>query len=507
MFGAVGAPPLETSCADCVQPVLRPHEPDLTQIGAETRFGHRADEGTTPTPSRLGYSPILDPSRLDPDTLRAGAEPMTEATRSGARAGAGTATRTVTAMTNRLRRGLRLFTSADDQPRARRATDVILLTISFVGIVLVGLAAIPEPGISRAVTRFLDAFPNALTGMWQLLADLPTLWALVVLVAAFMRGRAKVGRDMILAIIVGIVLWLLLGRAVTGAWPELRALVGDVQPPPVFPPARLGIPTALLITASPHLVRPARRLGYSIIALGSVAPVALGASSTLGVVAALLSAAGAAAIVHLILGSSAGRPSLDDVRFALADLKVAITELGVANRQDAGLFAVAARGDDGSELIVKLYGRDAHDAALVSTVWRTIWLRQPGSPVGFGRLRQVEHEALMTLLAAQAGIVTDSVVTAGATEADDAVLVLRRSGRLLVESGHFRESDDAPNAVFTDTDGRARLRELWQLLATLHDGGITHGQLDADQLLVDDGRIGARQLPGRVGGAHRRPAA
>ncbi len=148
--------------------------------------------------------------------------------------------------------------------------------------------------------------------------------------------------------------------------------------------------------------------------------VALGASSSVGVAASLLSAGGAAAIVHLLVGSSAGRPSLDDVRFALADMKIEIAELGVADRQDAGNFAVAARATDGAELIVKLYGRDAYDAALVSTVWRTIWLRQPGTPVGLGRLRQVEHEALMTLLAAQAGIATDSVVTAGATATDDA---------------------------------------------------------------------------------------
>ena len=417
---------------------------------------------------------------------------MTEATGPVTRAGTSNATETsdatetVTEMAGRLRRGLRLFTSAGDQPRARRATDVILLAISFVGIALVGLAAIPEPGISRAVTRFLGALPDALTGMWQLFADLPTLWALVVLVAAFARGRSKVGRDMILAILVGIVLWLLLGRVVTGAWPEMRALFGDIQPPTVFPPARLGIPTALLITASPHLVRPARRLGYAIIVLGSIAFVTLGASSTLGVVAALLSAAGAAAIVHLIVGSSAGRPSLDDVRFALADMKVDITELGEADRQDAGLFSVAARGADSSELIVKLYGRDAHDAALVSTVWRTIWLRQPGSPVGFGRLRQVEHEALMTLLAAQADIATDSVVTAGATATNDAVLVLRRSGTLLVEPGRFRDIDLAPDPIFTGVDARARLLELWQLLATLHDNGIVHGELDDDYLILDD---------------------
>ena len=330
--------------------------------------------------------------------------------------------------------------------------------------------------------------------MWQIFGDLPALWALVVLVVAFARGRAKVGRDMVFAIAVGVVLWLVLGRVVTGAWPEMRALIGDVAPPAVFPPARLGVPAALLITASPHLVRPARRFGYVVIVLGSIATVALGASSSLGVAASLLSAAGAAAIVHLAVGSSAGRPSLDDVRFALADMKIDITELGVADRQDAGNFAVAARAADGGELIVKLYGRDAYDAALVSTVWRTIWLRQPGSPVGLGRLRQVEHEALMTLLAAQAGIATDSVVTAGATATDDALLVLRRTGTPLVPPDRFRDVDVAPDPIFADADARSRLRELWQLLTTLHDNGLVHGVLDEEHLIVDDGRLGLVQF-------------
>lgn len=393
-------------------------------------------------------------------------------------------------LTGRLPRPVRLFASVGDQPRARRATDVILLAVSFVGIVLVGLIAIPEPGISNAVTGFLVALPDSLIGMWQLFADLPTMWALVVLVAAFTLGQAKVGRDMLLAIVVGTVMWLLLARVVTGTWPDLSALFGDVQPPPVFPSARLGIPTALIVTASPHLVRPARRFGYTVIVLGSFAAVALEASSTLGVLAGLLSAAGAAAIVHLTVGSSAGRPSLDDVRFALADLKVDVIELGAADRQDSGHFAVAAHGTDGSDLIIKLYGRDAHDAALVSTVWRTIWLRRPGSPVGFGRLRQVEHEALLTLLAAQAGIATDSIVIAGATPVNDVVLVLRRTGTLVVAPDRFRDSEITPDPIFTGEDVPARLRELWKLLTTLHDNGIAHGKLDEDHLVLDGGRLG-----------------
>ena len=99
---------------------------------------------------------------------------------------------------------------------------------------------------------------------------------------------------------------------------------------------------------------------------GSFAVVSLQLSPLFGVLAGVLCAAAAAAIVHLIVGSSAGRPSLDDVGYALAELGVGILDLGVADRQDAGQFAVAATAVDGSELIVKVYGRDAFDAALLT---------------------------------------------------------------------------------------------------------------------------------------------
>ena len=396
----------------------------------------------------------------------------------------------VTAMTGGMRPGARLFITVGDQPRARRATDVLLLTTSLTGILMIGLIAVPEPGFSRAITRFMVGLPDALVGMWQLFADLPIMWGLIVLGAAFVRGRGKIARDMLFALAVGAMMWLVISRIVNGSWPELAVIWSDAAPPPVFPSARLGIPTALLVTASPHLVRPARRFGYVVISLGAIAAVALDASTTLGVAAALLSAAGAAAIVHLVVGSSAGRPSLDDVRYALNGMKVPVVEIGAADRQDAGQFAVAARGVDGSRLVVKLYGRDAHDAALVSAVWRAIWLRRPGAPVGLGRLRQVEHEALLTLLAAQAGIRTDSVVTAGATHSDDAVLVLQRTAEPLVARARFADLIEPPPPLFTGADAAARLDEIWRLVSTLHDRGIVHGRLDEDRLVLDDGRLG-----------------
>ena len=141
------------------------------------------------------------------------------------------------------------------------------------------------------------------------------------------------------------------------------------------------------------------------------------------------------------------------------------TVLGAADRQQAGLFLVHATDDDGESLVVKVYGRDAHDSALVSTLWRTVWYREAGSPLRLGRLQQVEHEAFLTLFAGQAGVHTETVVTAGATEDDDALLVLRRRGVPLPPT-------------YSDVDGPTASAGSGQVLERLHHAGIAHGQVD-----------------------------
>ncbi len=89
-----------------------------------------------------------------------------------------------TTLTPTLRRGLRLFAQTDDQPRARRATDVILLGLSCLSLLTVALLADPDPGFSNAVSDFFAALPHTLEGLWQTMADLPMVWAAIILVGA-----------------------------------------------------------------------------------------------------------------------------------------------------------------------------------------------------------------------------------------------------------------------------------------------------------------------------------
>ena len=71
-----------------------------------------------------------------------------------------------------------------------------------------------------------------------------------------------------------------------------------------------------------------------------------------------------------------------------------------------------AEDASGRPLLVKVYGRDAYDSQLLAKLWRTLWYQGGGPRLRLSRVQAVEHEALVTLLAAQAGVPTRTVVTA-----------------------------------------------------------------------------------------------
>jgi hypothetical protein len=300
-------------------------------------------------------------------------------------------------------------------------------------------------------------------------------WGLGLLAAALLRGRLSVARDLALSAALAGVLSYLVAQAVHAGWPP-GSDWHFYGPPAWYPAVQLAVPAAAVITASPHLTRPARRLGRWLVAGAALGVVALSATTILGASAGIVAAIIAAGLVHLAFGSSAGRPSLHGVGQALAELGVATSALGKAQRQEAGLFTVEALDADGAPIVVRVYGRDAHDTALVSALWRAVWLRQPGAQLRLSPLAQVEHEALRTLLADQAGIPTDQVVVAGATADDDALLVVRRSGTTL---------SDCAEAVDADL-----LAEGWRVLAQLHAAGVRHGQVDARHIVVTPSGLG-----------------
>src|SRR5262245_41020622 len=368
--------------------------------------------------------------------------------------------------------GIRLFAGPVDDPRARRASDVIQLVLSAFFLAILAIISIPPTSIERALITFLTSWPDFLDGLWQALSDLLFVAAVFVLVTSLVRRRWALVRDILLALVVSAAVALIIGRLIEGEWLPGWDSLRQVEPPPWVPALRIAVLGVVLLTARPHLSRPARRLSVWIVALATMSAAILGATTPSGAIAAVLVAAIGASAIHLAFGSPEGNPGLPEVAAALAQLGVDARSLGAADRQQAGLFLVRAEDADGEPLVVKVYGRDAHDTQLLATLWRTVWYREPGSPIWVGRRQQVANEGFVTLLAARAGVPTQTVVTAGVTTRDDALLVLRPSGTLWVDL-----DDRSHDEAIVDA--------LWDATTRLHDAGISHGQLDAEHVTVN----------------------
>ena len=178
------------------------------------------------------------------------------------------------------------------------------------------------------------------------------------------------------------------------------------------------------MTVSPYIARPFRALGWWLIAVGAISAATLSVASPSGVTLGLLCGASAAVTVHVIFGSSGGRPSLAEVRKGLYDLGVPVGSLSEARSQEAGVFLLDATDAGGRPLLVKVYGRDAWDAQLMAKAWRALWFRGSAT-VALTRLQQVEHEGFVTLLATRNDVPAQDVLKAGSTADNDAIIVVR----------------------------------------------------------------------------------
>ena len=98
-----------------------------------------------------------------------------------------------------------------------------------------------------------------------------------------------------------------------------------------------------------------------------------------------------------------------------------------ARLRSRGVGTMRAVTPGGGTLLVKIYGRDAWDGQLLSSVWSFLWYRDETPMLTLSRLQQVEHEAFVTLLAERAQVPVLPVVAAGPVS-NDALLVVHLEG-------------------------------------------------------------------------------
>jgi uncharacterized membrane protein YbhN (UPF0104 family) len=382
--------------------------------------------------------------------------------------------------------GLQLFASAQDEPRSRRPTDVVLAIVSALIVLIAAIASKLLTGLEQSVSDVVADVPSFFDTLWRVMFWAPVAWSVVLIVAAVVRGRGALARDLIVAPVLSIVLAAAVAAIVMDDGTGISDLLFDVDGPPHFPPGLLVIATAVISTASPHLGRPFRNLGRWLIPFQLVGTIMLGAALPSGASAAIALGLFAAAAVHLAVGSPGGRPTASRIRLALADLGVRVDDLAPASMQPEGVVLFEGTDDEGP-LLVKVYGRDAWDAQLLANLWRLVWYRGAERTARLSRVELVEHEAFVTLLAERAGARVSHLVTAGSAGRGDALVVVRPLGATIASQS---AAADTPSGI-----DEAAVAGLWREIHRLHDAGITHGRVDLDRVLVTaDGSLALGDL-------------
>jgi uncharacterized membrane protein YbhN (UPF0104 family)/tRNA A-37 threonylcarbamoyl transferase component Bud32 len=365
---------------------------------------------------------------------------------------------------------LTLLTAAEPGRRNRRTIDGVLLAF---GAFAVGLGAAVAHSASAEDDDVEQALVTVLgwaSPLWRVALVGALVLACAIVAEALYRRRWAMVRDLAVALVVVVGLASPLGRLVDADWLPVEAHLWSRWD---FPELRLAFVVAVLVVAGPELIRPVRTAATWLVPLATVGIVALGTTTPSRALTGLALGLAAGALVRLAFGAAAGVPRLERVSAALASLGVETEDLRIAERQRVGAAVYVGHDVDGSPLRVRVLGRDAQDTQRLARRWRLLAYRDPPRSAPVGRLEQVEHEAVATLIAAQAGVRVPEVVTVGLGPEDDAVLATRQPD---VDPLELSSADQVSDET---------LQALWEQVARLHGAGISHGRLNGGSVLVD----------------------
>ena len=367
--------------------------------------------------------------------------------------------------------GLALLTETEHARRNRRPADAGIL---LAGALVVGLTA----AIARSAPEEDRELGDALTtvfgwavAMWRVVVVALLLFALTIVANVVLGRRWALARDVILVLLVVGVVGVLLAGVVGSDWTPVE---GHLFSRWGYPELRLASAIGVVVVAGPELARWARVVATWLVPLAVLAIVALGAALPSAALASLALGLGAGAFVRLVLGTVEGMPATAHVRAELKALGVEIRDLRAAEVQAVGSAEYVGHDIEGRAIRVRLLGRDAQDTQRLARRWRLLAYRDPPRSAAVGRLEQVEHEALSILMASQAGVRVPAVVMAALGASGDALLVTRQPDAERLEGV-------APERVSDE-----QLDELWGQVARLHAAGISHGRLNAGNVVLGD---------------------
>ena len=180
-------------------------------------------------------------------------------------------------------------------------------------------------------------------------------------------------------------------------------------------------------------------------------------------------------LVVLVVGTPALEVPLDDVVRAMARRGFLVTGLSVLRPAGPGpLVLSAACTESEAAAVVELYGPHQRSRGTLRQLWRKFRLRgSETAPLQTSMRRAVEHRALMAIAVGDLGV---------ANTAPIAVAELERGWTLYAHKA-------IRGVPIIDCAKTTPVTRIWEALGALHDCQISHGDLSAREITVDDGTV------------------
>ena len=367
--------------------------------------------------------------------------------------------------------------------RLRRPADLMrfALAVGLAAIVL-GVAYVASStasGLDRDISQASTNIPRLLV----VLANLVNVAGVVVLpvVAAvdlLIRGRARQLLEAIAVLAVTVILVSLLMywiRAVEG--PRLLvALTGlPVNPANVdaaspLQPVLAGMVAFITVARLVDRTRWAIASAFLVAAI-CIAQIVAGGITVAALVLSALIGWALGLLGRYLFGTPTTRPSGLKVAAALERTGFPLTVLRATQETEGGR-RYSATTRNGERMEVMVLDRDLEGAGLLKGAWRSLRFRDEAGGSGYRMRSRLEHAALQSYAAQAAGAPVPRLEAVAEVGPDAALLAYARlEGMTFSEIGGSLKD--------TDLDGAFRA------IRTMHDSGISHRTLHADNLLRD----------------------
>ena len=367
------------------------------------------------------------------------------------------------------------------QPLARRTSDIIRLALATVFLAAVITSSLITRYDWVALEKSISEIVGVLTPTQSNLVYLAYGLAILALPFAILIGLIATRQWQLLGAYAaaGVIALLALSVRPDGiAAPRWHFDIGD-RPDTflsqfLYDPRWIAMLAAMLTVSGPWL--PARWRHWWWALLLAFVPIHLVVSAVVPARSLLGLAVGwfVGALVVLVVGTPALEVPLDGAVRAMARRGCTVRRLTVVRPAGPGALILTAKCDDDSVAELELYGPNQRSGGVLNQLWRKFTLRGgETAPFHASMRRAVEHRALMAIAINDLGVANTSPL---------AVAPLSRGWTLYAHT----PARGVPLAEAAESTLEAR---VWGPLRVLHDHQISHGDLRANKITVDDGTV------------------